>query len=239
MMRIILAALSVLLCVVSASAETLKDTAPHVSVTGEASECALPDRAILFLDIAAENPTATEAVSDNARRLRSVTDDLVRRGIAKESIHAEAATLAAVATEAPAPRGGHGKRAVNGFRVRSGLRVSLDSLDAVQALLPLIVDAGASEARAVQFVVADETARLRRLRIAALEDAQEQAKAYVEAAGAKLGRLIELEPQDATSRETYCEQQAPEPASATLRLPLRPKARRLTAKVAATWTISR
>ena len=100
MTRILAAALSSALLLASASAETLKDTLPHISVTGEASEEALPDRAILHLDIVADRLTATEAVTENERKTRSYRRARpARRAI--DDIRVVGATLQAVATGQP------------------------------------------------------------------------------------------------------------------------------------------
>ncbi|MBU3890827.1 MULTISPECIES: SIMPL domain-containing protein [unclassified Methylosinus] len=240
MTRILAAALSSALLLASASAETLKDTLPHISVTGEASEEALPDRAILHLDIVVDRPTATEAVAENERKTRSLSEGLVRQGAPSDGIRVVGATLQSVATEDAAPRGAHGKRVSRGFRARSELSATVNSLDEAASLLSHAIDAGANDIRGVEFVFSDERTRLERLRIAAVKDAEQRARNYVEAVGGKLGRLIEIDRQEetvATAADGRTEPSAS--ANGAASLPLRPGARRLTARVSATWALSR
>ncbi|BGE83665.1 SIMPL domain-containing protein [Methylosinus sp. 3S-1] len=218
----------------------MKDTLPHISVTGAASEEALPDRAILRLDIVADRPTATEAVAENERKTRSVSDDLVRRGVPIDGIRVVGATLQSVSTEEAAPRSARGKRVSKGFRARSELSVTVASLDEAASLLSRAIDADSNDVRGVEFIVSDERTRLERLRIAAVKDAEQRARNYVEAVGGKLGRIIEIDHQEETAA-TEADGRAEPSASASgaAFLPLRPGARRLTARVSATWALSR
>jgi uncharacterized protein len=240
MTRILAAALSSALLLASASAETLKDTLPHISVTGEASEEAFPDRAILHLDIVADRPTATEAVTENERKTRSLSDGLVRQGVPIDDIRVVGATLQSVAAEDAATRSAHGKRVSNGFRARSELSVTVNSLDEAASLLSRAIDAGSNDLPGVEFVVSDERTRLERLRIAAVKDAEQRARNYVEAVGGKLGRIIEIDHQEAVSAaEANGRTEPSASASGAALLRLRPGARRLTARVSATWALSR
>lgn len=240
MTRIFLSALSSMVFLASASAETLKNTLPHISVTGEASEDALPDRAILLLDIVTERPTAAEAVTENAQKARSVVDEFVRQGIQGANIRNQGSTLASVASEDSSPRGAHGKRVSHGFRARNELSVIVNSLDKAESLVPWVIDTGTNEIRGVEFVVSDETVRLERLRIAALENAQQRAKSYVDALGSKLGRIVEIDHEEMrSSREANIQSKAPQPASEAIDLPLRPGAQRLKVTVSVTWTLLR
>jgi len=242
MARISLAALSSIAFLASASAETLKDTLPHISVTGEASEEELPDRATLSLYVVTEKPTAVEAAKENAQKTQSLVDDLVRQGVQTENIRAAGSTLISVTSEDSAARGAHGKRVSRGFRARNELSVFVNSLDKAGSLLLSAIDSGSNEVRGVEFTVGDEAARLERLRIAALKDAEQRARRYVEALGAKLGRIIEIDHEEArSSSEAKRESTAAATASANgaISLPLRPGARRLTAKVSVTWALSR
>lgn len=52
----------------NAEAQTLKDTAPHISVTGEAAEEDVPHQATLLIGVATERPTAADAAKENARK---------------------------------------------------------------------------------------------------------------------------------------------------------------------------
>lgn len=242
MARISLAALSSIVFLASASAETLKDTLPHISVTGEASEDELPDKATLFLAVVTERPTAVEAVNENAQKTRALLDDLVSQGAQAENIHAAGSTLVSVMSDDSAVRGAHGRRVSRGFRARNELSVVVNSLDKAGALILRAIDAGSNEVRGVEFVVGDERARLERLRITALKNAEQRARSYVEALGAKLGRIIEIDheemaPSDEIKREST--PAATASANGAINLPLRPAARRLTAKVSVTWALSR
>jgi uncharacterized protein len=196
MSRAVFALLIGLALQANAEAQTLKDTTPHISVTGEAVEEDVPDQATLLLGVVTERPTAAEAASENARKTQSLMDELAAQGVTAKDIRTEAFTLAPVVTEEPNPRGAPaGKRVSKSFRARNELSVLVKPIEKVSVIAQRSSDSGANEIRGVTFAMSDETARLERLRGLAIKDAERRARTYVEAIGVKLGRVIEISPE--------------------------------------------
>ncbi|WP_018268296.1 SIMPL domain-containing protein [Methylosinus sp. LW4] len=242
MARLSLIALSSIVFLTSASADALKDTLPHISVTGEASEDEIPDSAKLLLDIVTERPTAVEAVDENAQKTRALLEDLARQGIRTDGIRASGSTLVSLRSDGSAARGAHAGRVSRSFRVRNELSVLVNSLDTATAIFLRAVDSGSNDVRGMEFIVGDETARSERLRVAAIKNAEQRARSYVEALGSKLGRIIEIAHDEVTRSDDVERESTPTAAAPTngaIALPLRPGARRLTAKVSVTWALSR
>lgn len=242
MSRIALAVLFSLVSLVGASAEALKETVPHISVTGAASEEVAPDQATLFVGVMTERPTAAEAANDNAQKTRAILDDLIRQGVEAKDIRTEGFTLVPVVSEELTARGAAAKRVTKSFRARNELSVLVKSVDKVGSILQRAVDSGSNEVHGVAFAIGDEAARLEKLRVAAIKDAEQRARAYVEALGLKLGRVIEINPETdmapgALNFRTNALVEAPRDAPASL--PLRPGPKKLTAKVSVTWALSR
>jgi len=240
MSRISLAILLSLAFFASASAESLKDSVPHVFVTGEASEEVLPDQAKLLIDIVTEKPTASAAANENAQKTKAVTEEIVGQGVKAADIQSQGFTLAPLLSEETAPRGQPGKRVVKTFQARNELSV-LVGLDKANAILLSAIDSGSNEVRGVEFLVGDEKARLEKLRIAALKDAEQRAKGYVEALGMKLGRVIEIVPEESGApREMTFRARAVAPAPSPMAgdLSLQPGPQTLKARLSATWAIS-
>ena len=242
MSRIALVALFSLTFLVGAWAQALKDTTPHISVTGEASEEDAPDQATLFVGVVTERPTAAEAANENAQKTQSVIDDLIRQGVEAKDIRTEGFTLVPVVTEEPPARGATGKRVIKSFRARNELSVLVKSVEKAGSILQRAIDSGSNEIPGVAFSVGDEAARLEKLRVAAIKDAEQRAKAYVDALGLKLGRVIEINPEADISPGAMKFRSAPlaaAPANASASLPLRPGPQKLSAKVSVTWALSR
>jgi len=242
MFRTALGALFSLAFLVSASAEALKDAVPHISVTGEASEEDAPDQATLFIGVVTERPTAVEASSENAQKTQSVMNDLVSQGVEAKDIRTETFTLVPVVTEEPPARGAAGKRVVRSFRARNELSVVVKPIEKAGSLLQRAVDAGSNEIEGVAFAVSDQAARLERLRLAAIKDAEQRARSYVEALGLRLGRVIEINPEadrspDGMNFPTVA--LADSKGSAPGELLLRPGPQKLMAKVSVTWSLPR
>lgn len=242
MSRMVIVALFTLAFPLSASAEALKDSLPHISVTGEAEEEDAPDQATLFIGIVTERPTAAEAANENAQKTQSVIDDLSRQGVEAKDIRAEDFTLVPLVSEEPAARGAAGKRFTKSFRARNELSVLIKSIEKAGSILQSAVDQGSNEVHGVAFAVGDEAARLEKLRVAAIKDAEQRARAYAEALGLKLARVIEINPEaDRPPGATrfHPTALAAAPGSASSSLPLRPGPQKLTAKVSVTWALSR
>lgn len=88
---------------------------------------------------------------------------------------------------------GGGARRFVGYSARVSFRVRVNQLDSVEKLLVELVDAGANQIDAVEFLssqLRELRAQARRLAVVA---AKKKAENYAQAAGAKLGALLHIE----------------------------------------------
>jgi uncharacterized protein YggE len=239
MQRIIFASLFGLAMLAGARAESLKDSTPHISVTGEAFEKVAPDEATLFIGVVTERPTAADAANENARKTKAVLDELAAQGVDAKDVETQGLTLTPYVSEESESRGG-AKRVSKGFRARDELAVKVKVVEKAGVIAERSIDSGANEIAGVAFAISDEAARFDRLRELAIKDAEHRATTYVEAIGLKLGRVMEIRP------ETENEPMQPRAAGVATRLaappasvPLRPGMQSLISRVTVTWALTR
>ena len=75
-----------LLASCNALESSLKQSTPHISIVGEATEEVAPDLATIALGVVTERPAADEAVADNAKAAQAVVDELRAQGIEPKDI---------------------------------------------------------------------------------------------------------------------------------------------------------
>ncbi len=246
MHRISIALAAALLFIGAAQAESLKDSTPNITVAGVASEEVAPDRATITLGVVTERPTAAEAGAENARAAQAIVDEMKAQGVEEKNIRTLGVTLEPYTTEEaepqPQPRGRPAARRVaRGFRARNEMRVTVTGVDKAAALLGRLVDKGANSVEGVTFSVSDDEARMDRLRQQAVKDAERRAKAYVEALGMRLSRVLEIQPEQAAPVEPMARVASAQRGGGAeaAPVPLEGGLQKLSAHVTVTWAISR
>jgi uncharacterized protein YggE len=226
-----------------AAAETLiKDSTPHITITGSASEEVAPDRATIALSVISERPTAADAAAENARVARAVVDEIRAEGVDAKDVRTVGIVLTPYSSEEREPRGGAAKRVQKGFRARNELEVIIDQIDKTGRIAQRLIDKGANNIQDITFDISDREARLERLRVEAIKDALHRAELYVEAIGLRLGRVLEIIPQPEGDETRPLRLQARAglgEAKDFEAIPIEPGLRKLSARVTVSWALSR
>ncbi len=234
MIRLFLA-LSLAFCGV-ARAESLKDSVSTVAVVGEAVEEVAPDRAILRFGVVTERPTAAAAAADNARAMEAILADLKATGVPDADMQTQTVTLSPVTTE---ERDAKGKtKTVQTYRASNTLAVHVTPVEKAGDVVGRVIDKGANSLDGVEYVNSDLTKKRDELRARAVKDAERRARIYAEAAGLRLARVIEIRPMDESVPVPMMEARVAA-APATVSVPLRPGAQRVTERVSITWALAR
>jgi len=224
----------------AARAEALKDQTPNIVVTGEASIEAAPDRATLYFAVETERPTAVEAAAENARTAQALGQELAAQGIGGKDIATLDVSLVPVSREERDSKGA--KTTKNAFRARNAMSARVTPVDRAGVVAAKLMEKGANSFQGMEFDIADPAAKRDELRKAAVEDAQKQAKAYVEAAGAKLGRILEMRPESDDEERPMARPMARAGglvAAAAPAVPVAGGVKRLAARVTITYAIGR
>ena len=184
MKRLILAAIFV----AGSTFSTQADTA-FVSVTGEGRVEMVPDMAIVSLGVTHQRPTAGAAMDAVAKATRAIFSELDDFAIDAKDIQTTGLNLHPVFDR----RNNSGQPPkIVGFSGNTTLTIVVRDLDKIGGLLDEIVDVGANRLQGISFDISDKSDALTKARIAAVNDAKAKAATMAEAAGAKLGRVLEL-----------------------------------------------
>lgn len=234
MIRIILAVSLILIGY--ARADSLKDSVPNVAVVGEAAESVAPDRAILRFGVVTDRPTAAAASADNAAVVTAILSDLKTLGVADSDIQTQGVSLAPVN---PDERDAKGKpRPAPSYRASNMLTVFVKPAEKASDIVGRVIDKGANSLEGVDYDHSNLEEKRDELRAKAVKDAERRARIYAEAAGLRLGRVIEIRPlADEPMARAYEARVAAAPASASV--PLRPGMQHVRERVSIIWALGR
>ncbi len=160
------------------------DSGPTITAAARGEIHLPPDIAIVRLVVASRASTAAAAATETARRVRAVTDSLHRWGLAPE-------LTAPLALEVHTNEAIAEGRLVD-YEAKAVLTVRVRQFDHLGAIVDGALAAGATTVPGVRFDSdSADAARLHAL-AKAFQQARAKADAVARAAGATLGRLIEL-----------------------------------------------
>jgi hypothetical protein len=177
----------------AAGSAAAADRAPlerTVTVAGRGSAPGAPDRAEIAAGVHTRADTAGAALAANTEAANRLFKALAEAGIAGRDIQTANLSVGPV-YEQPSPQRGGAPRIV-GYQVTNQVRVVVRDLARLGHLLDTVVRAGANRLDGIRFAVSDPAAAADQARRAAVEDAKRRAALYVETAGARLGRVIQI-----------------------------------------------
>jgi uncharacterized protein YggE len=203
---------------------------PILSVRGEGTAEAKPDNARVTLRVVSSAPTLAAAMA--AHQGRAADARRLLDAAAADGASIESSTFSAgEASQGPQPRGGEAPR-VPRYDAVTIFTVTLGHLDRVDAVVARLAASGLFEVQGLAFGVADERAPMNEARRKAVADARAQAETYAEAAGLRLGDIVELT--DGGGRPTPFRMAAAAP-SAQIQPP---ETLSFTASVGISWSIA-
>lgn len=199
-----------------------------VTVLGEATLTAAPDRAYVTAGVSTQGKTAREALAANSRTMAEVLRALQDSGVDAAGIRTIGVS---VQPQTSYPKDGAPR--LTGYAVSNEVAVELTDPAKLGELLDKLVAAGANQLSEVRLGFADEAKRRDAVRAEAVNDARRKAELYATAAGARLARVMQLSEIDA----------APGRSAQALRhgiteaVPIAPRAQSLEVQVSVTWEL--
>ncbi|HVC29690.1 MAG TPA: SIMPL domain-containing protein, partial [Steroidobacteraceae bacterium] len=156
-----------------------------IRVTGQAKVSKAPDRVYIDIGVTTQAPKSGSAAAQNARRLAAVIAAVKRAA----GFGAQLATTEySISPSYEYPQ--HGAAAIVGYTASNVVRVRLDDLRKMGAVLDAATREGSNEVRDIRFAVRDEegprTQALRKAALAARQDAQ----ALADALGLRIVRVL-------------------------------------------------
>lgn len=186
-------ALSLSLGWLAAPAHAQEPARATLTVVGEGEAAAAPDMATFSTGVVASGKTAEEALAANSKTMGELIAALKALGIEDRDIATSNFSISPHYSQ-PSQNSREAPRLV-GFEVRNTVSVKVRDLARLGPLLDRMVQAGANQAGGLRFGLADSSALEEQARIAAVKDAQAQAKTLAEAAGMRLLRVRRIAPE--------------------------------------------
>ncbi len=173
----------------SAAAETLNN-ASKLTVQGDGKVSIAPDMATIVLGVETQNANASEAIRENAGLMNETIGALLAAGIAESEIQTSTFSLTTLPQDEPKTSGAKPKAPV--FLATNQVTVKLNNTTDVGRVLDAAVKAGSNSIQGVSFDLRDPGPQKNMALTLAIEDAQKKAEVAANAAGVKLGRVLEI-----------------------------------------------
>ncbi len=181
------AALAVGLAAMPAAAEGWEN-AKTIVVNGAGEATRAPDVAYLTLGVEADGATASEALRKNSAQMEATIKTLRDAGVDKKDIQTANLSVGArydYSQEGKAPR-------LIGYQATNTVSVKLRNLEKAGGVIDKAVASGSNRLDSISFGFADPKPLLNDARRAAVADARERAALYADAAGVKLGSVLQI-----------------------------------------------
>lgn len=165
---------------------------PVIVVTGQGDAAVAPDLAVVNLSVAETAKTAREALDANNKAMTAVLKGLKDQGVAAKDLQTAGLSIQPQYSYPQNEDGTPKPPVLNGYTVTNGLTVRVRDLAKLGAIIDQSVTSGVNQGGDIRFTNDDPSKAYEKARIEAVKDAAAKAKTLAEAAGVKLGRVIEI-----------------------------------------------
>lgn len=177
------------------SAARADETVPReatIIVSGDGEATAAPDMAIVTLSVVKQAATAREALDQNTTAMAAVLAALKADGIAERDLQTSGFGIMPQYNYPVDKEGRPLPQELIGYQATNTLTVRLRDLAKLGALLDRSVTLGINQGGDIRFINDKPEPLVTEARKAAMTDAIDKAKVLTEAAGIKLGRIVEI-----------------------------------------------
>ncbi|MBB4572259.1 SIMPL domain-containing protein [Rhizobium lentis] len=163
-----------------------------ISVTGDGESSMAPDMAIVTLSVVKQAKTAREALDENNKAMKDVLDSLKSGGIAERDLQTSGFSIQPQYNYPQPVDGQQQQPQLIGYQTINAVTVRLRDLAKLGQVIDQSVTLGINQGGDIQFTNDKPEAALEDARKNAVTEAVKKAKTLSEAAGVKLGRIIEI-----------------------------------------------
>ncbi|KIQ02716.1 membrane protein [Agrobacterium tumefaciens] len=175
-----------------ASAQENTKREPVISVSGEGDAAVAPDMAVLSFSVMKQAETAAAAMGESSKAMTEVQAALKAAGIADRDLQTSNFSVQPVYKQFEPKDGVYIAPEITGYQVNNGLTVRVRDLAKLGSILDSSVKLGINQGGDISFTNDKPEATVTEARKAAVADAIAKAKTLSEAAGVKLGPIIEI-----------------------------------------------
>lgn len=190
--RAALAGLALLALTTTAARAEEPPRQPRISVSGEGQAAVAPDMAVVTLSVVKQSKTAQDALDQDNKAMGAVLATLKNAGIAERDLQTSGFAIQPQYNYPPAKDGQQAPPELVGYQVTNGLTVRVRDLGKLGGIIDQAVGLGVNQGGDIQFVNDKPEAVLEAARKDAMANASAKAKTLAEAAGVKVGRVIEI-----------------------------------------------
>jgi uncharacterized protein len=163
------------------------EPAPVLVVTGDSEVAAAPDRAVVVLGATAQAPQATAAQQQVNQVIQGTLGALAKLGVPEAGIQTTGLSLHPVYSAGrPEPHGESEAPRIVAFRASNTVRIELEDLSSIGAVIDAGTGSGANELQGISFELRDDTLQRANALAEAVRIARQKAEAIAQAAGATL-----------------------------------------------------
>jgi uncharacterized protein YggE len=162
---------------------------------GEGKATAVPDLTIITLGVETRNVSAASAVSENAVLMNSTINALLAAGLKKKDIQTSRYTLSTRAEENPrltSDSGVQKNETPPEFIATNQVTARMNVTDDVGKVLDAAIAAGSNNVMGISFDLLSPKPQMDKALADAIEDSKRKAEVMADAAGVKLGRILEI-----------------------------------------------
>ncbi|NNH80641.1 SIMPL domain-containing protein [Rhizobium laguerreae] len=175
-----------------AFAQEAKPREPVISVTGDGESSVAPDMAVVNLAVVKQAKAAREALDENNKAMNDVLAALKSGGIAERDLQTSGFSIQPQYNYPQPVDGQQQQPQLIGYQTINSVTVRLRDLAKLGAVIDQSVTLGINQGGEIQFTNDKPDAAIEEARKAAVADAVKRAKTLSEAAGVKLGRILEI-----------------------------------------------
>lgn len=159
----------------------------HIAVVGNAQISATPDIAVIHLEVESVKGSSAEAKTD--------VDDRVNKllaGLGKFKVDEKNVSASSISTAPVYSYGDNDKRVLDGYRASRNLKITLNKLDNLNALMDFALSVKIDEIDRVELKSSKETELKNEAAALAVADAKEKASILAKTFGATLGDVYSI-----------------------------------------------
>ncbi|WP_113339130.1 SIMPL domain-containing protein [Rhizobium cremeum] len=173
----------------SAEAERREAT---IMVSGEGEAALAPDMAMLTLSVVRQAKTAEEAMKANNEAMAKVLADLKEKGVAERDLQTSDFSVQPQYRQEKPADGNYEAPEIDSYLVTNTLTVKVRDLSQLGGLIDASVKLGVNQGGNITFGNDDPKEAVTEARKQAVAEAIEKAKTLTEAAGVRLGRVVDI-----------------------------------------------
>ncbi len=174
---------------VRAEARPVDDSKRTLTLSASGSVNVRPDTAHITVGVISEADNARSALDQNNAAMTEAIEALKEKDIASRDIQ--------TTNFAVHPRYKHFKdgqpSVISGYRVVNSVRITVRDIARLGEVLDKVVSFGSNQIGGISFSVSDTDALMDEARTKAIAAARERAQLYAEAAGAAIGKVLQIE----------------------------------------------